>query len=152
MNAVKFLVSGVYQGGEELMTEANHEQILEKETFARKIGGREIEFDIYDSVTSFVKNDWKRVVAVFVAGPEWQFKDWPSKEKIVDIFQKVRGYYLHFAEMPVPKAVSSWNVKRFELNKRLRHEDKAVQILLWKDLAAWLLRERVKSKQRRDEM
>ena len=62
-------------------------------------------FEVYDSVTGFNKNHWKRVVAVFVMGPEWQFKDWPKSEGIVDILLKVRGYYLGFSELPIPETV-----------------------------------------------
>jgi len=53
---------------------------LTKKSFKKNIKGKDITFDIYDSVTSFTKNDWKRVVGVFVIGPDWQFKDWPKQE------------------------------------------------------------------------
>lgn len=67
-------------------------------------------------MTTFQKNDWKRIVAVFVMGPEWQFKDWPKSEEKVDIFLKVRGYYLGFSDIPIPETVKKWNVKTLLLN------------------------------------
>jgi len=40
-------------------------------TFKKKIKDKDVVFEVFDSVTTFTKNDWKRVVAVFVMGPEW---------------------------------------------------------------------------------
>jgi hypothetical protein len=42
-------------------------------------GGEKVLFEVHDSVTSFSDAQWKRVVAVFVNGHVWQFKDWQEK-------------------------------------------------------------------------
>jgi hypothetical protein len=57
-----------------------------------------VTFEVYDDVTRFSNNKWKRVVAVFVNGEEYQFRDWPDNKKMLELFLRVRGYYLHYAD------------------------------------------------------
>lgn len=45
-------------------------------------------YRIIDSASKLSKDDWDRVVAVFVQGPAWQFKGWPWNGNPVDIFAK----------------------------------------------------------------
>lgn len=44
-------------------------------------------YEVRDKTVGFKPEDWDRVVAVFVLGKEWQFKDWPFKDH-VEIFNK----------------------------------------------------------------
>lgn len=50
-------------------------------------------YEVRDKPSSLKPEDWDRVVAVFVLGKEWQFKDWPYKDH-VEIFNKSRFYIL----------------------------------------------------------
>lgn len=85
-------------------------------------------------------------MAVFLNGTDWQLKDWPKSEKTVDIFLKVRGYYLTFSDLPIPATVKGWNVKVMHLNRAHRHEDKPISNDLWKDLSEFLMKERYKGR------
>ena len=42
-------------------------------------------------ILKLTPDDWERVVAVFVHGPAWQFKNWPIMERndVNSIFKKV---------------------------------------------------------------
>ena len=40
-------------------------------TVRKVINGRDVEFDVFDSVTGFSDTRWSRVVAVFVNGHDW---------------------------------------------------------------------------------
>lgn len=51
-------------------------------------------YEVRDKPSSLKAEDWDRVVAVFVLGKEWQFKDWPFKDH-VEIFNKSK-YILLF--------------------------------------------------------
>lgn len=68
----------------------------------RIINKREITFDVYDSTQGFSDSKWKRVVAVFCSGNEWQFKDWKSTQgpgteiQKKELFARVRGYYMTY--------------------------------------------------------
>lgn len=44
-------------------------------------------YEVRDKPATLKADDWDRVVAVFVLGKEWQFKDWPYKDH-VEIFNK----------------------------------------------------------------
>lgn len=44
-------------------------------------------YEVRDKPSTLKSDDWDRVVAVFVLGKEWQFKDWPFKDH-VEIFNK----------------------------------------------------------------
>ena len=44
-------------------------------------------YEVRDKPSGLKPEDWDRVVAVFVLGKEWQFKDWPFKDH-VEIFNK----------------------------------------------------------------
>ncbi|KAA8527623.1 hypothetical protein F0562_034982 [Nyssa sinensis] len=76
--------------------------------------------------------DWERVVAVFVLGKEWQFKDWPFKDH-VEIFNKIIGFYMRFEDDSVESAkiVKQWNVKIISISKNKRHQDRAAALEVW---------------------
>lgn len=48
-------------------------------------------YEVRDKPSVLKSEDWDRVVAVFVLGKEWQFKDWPFKDH-VEIFNKSKFY------------------------------------------------------------
>jgi len=89
-NAKKFLEGGTY--------EDKSDQDNNFTSVKRTICGREVTFDVFDTVTNFSETRWNRVVAVFVNGHEWQFRDWKgglSSDKR-QLFARVRGYYLSY--------------------------------------------------------
>ena len=82
LNAKRFLRDGRYRDAAPLLEKARQEDnVKEKESFRHKINmktsydnsreDREIVFEVYDSVTTFSKKDWKRVIAVFLSGHDW---------------------------------------------------------------------------------
>ena len=77
----------------------------------------------------------KRVVAVFVAGPSWQFKGWPWIVKggsPADIFTKsmflgimianivtsilVKGFHLKFTGSKLERTIQTWDVQVLEVS------------------------------------
>ncbi|KAE8766868.1 protein CDC73 [Hordeum vulgare] len=89
-------------------------------------------FEVRDKPASLKADDWARVVAVFVLGKEWQFKDWPFKDH-VDIFNKVIGFYVRFEDDSVDsaKVVKQWNVKIISISKNKRHQDRPAALEVW---------------------
>ena len=54
-----------------------------------KTGGTTVPFRVIDQPLKLQREDWDRVVAVFVQGPAWQFKGWPlANGNPVDIFNR----------------------------------------------------------------
>lgn len=66
-NVKQFLEGGAYEDSDQ----NHHTTDKTLVTITRMIGGREVLFDIYDSVTNFSETRWQRVVAVFVNGDNW---------------------------------------------------------------------------------
>ena len=114
-------------------------------SITRNICGREVTFDVYDSVNGFTESRWKRIVAVFVHGHDSQFKDWGNngldKKKL---FARVRGYSLSFLGVK-PNAGSmlgAWNLFRLQIPRYKRHLDAQAQTRFWLDLEQFLKREK----------
>ena len=111
-NAVKFLQNGNYVAHKDV-NQTSEEKYESKKLFTRKIGGETITFEVYDSVHGFTKKEWRRVVCLFSCGETFQLKDWPPKDdntsdpltdqerhlKIVNLFHRVKGFYLHFQDI-----------------------------------------------------
>ncbi|KAJ6903493.1 hypothetical protein NC651_020854 [Populus alba x Populus x berolinensis] len=86
-------------------------------------------YDVRDKPSALKADDWDRVVAVFVFGKEWQFKDWPFKDR-VEIFNKIIGFFMRFEDDSVESAkiVKQWNVKIISISKNKRHTDRAAAL------------------------
>ena len=109
------------------------EKFDQKKTFTKKIGTDNVTFEVFDSVYSFSKKDWKRVVCIFTNGEPFQLKDWPPKDgdseftdqdrqmKIVNLFHRVKGFYLSHQDVVEPPIVKNWNVSRLIIQKNKRH-------------------------------
>ncbi|XP_042420130.1 protein CDC73 homolog [Zingiber officinale] len=96
-------------------------------------------YEVRDKPSGFKPEDWDRVVAVFVLGKEWQFKDWPFKDH-VEIFNKIIGFYVRFEDDSVEsaKTVKQWNVKIISISKHKRHQDRAAALEVWDRLEEFM--------------
>ncbi|XP_030456755.1 protein CDC73 homolog [Syzygium oleosum] len=92
-------------------------------------------YEVRDKPSALKSEDWDRVVAVFVLGKEWQFKDWPFKDH-VEIFNKIIGFFMRFEDDSVESAkiVKQWNVKIISISKNKRHQDRAAALEVWEKL------------------
>lgn len=59
----------------------------------RKDGNTTVPYRVVDQPGKLTPQDWSRVVAVFVLGPQWQFKGWPWEGNPVEIFSKSKFSY-----------------------------------------------------------
>lgn len=109
-----------------------------KNTFTKKILDKDILFEITSNVRNFTKNEWKKVVSVFVQGDDWEFKDWPKSENPTSILQKVKGFYLKFQDMPINENTKKWNVKILEISRSKRYYDVSIQNEFWNLLTDFL--------------
>ena len=139
-NAKAFLHDGRYinlnmleNDEKDLVVEDNSDN-----NFFYKIQGKDLLFEICSNVRKFNKNDWKRVVAVFVQGDDWEFKDWPRSENPSTILQKVKGYYMKYDDNPTNKNIKKWNVQTLEISRNKRHFDASIQNKFWSSLSQFL--------------
>ena len=121
-------------------------------SFVQSIKGKELNFEIHSNVRTFSKSDWKRVVAVFVQGYDWEFTDWPKNESITSILQKIKGFNLKYSDLPANENVKKWNVKKLEINRFKRHFDVSVQNEFWRTLEEFLLQPRYRDKNANSKM
>ncbi|KAI8002384.1 hypothetical protein ACSBR2_031112 [Camellia fascicularis] len=96
-------------------------------------------YEVRDKPSVLKAEDWDRVVAVFVLGKEWQFKDWPFKDH-VEIFNKILGFFMRFEDDSVESAknVKQWNVKIISISKNKRHQDRAAALEVWDRLEEFM--------------
>ncbi|PWA89573.1 RNA polymerase II accessory factor, Cdc73 [Artemisia annua] len=89
-------------------------------------------YEVRDKPSALKAEEWGRVVAVFVLGKEWQFKDWPFKDH-VEIFNKILGFYMRFEDDSIEsaKTAKQWNVKIISISKNKRHQDRAAALDVW---------------------
>lgn len=102
-NAVEFLRDGVYT-----LPEENDDDPAN--IFFKDILGKQLKFEVRSDVYNFSKYDWRRVVAVFVKGVEWEFENWPSNETSLSILLKVKGFYLKYDDLPISANVQKLKV------------------------------------------
>lgn len=57
-NAKQFLDEGKYENADN-QQHSNLQEYCSKVSFKKKIKDKDVTFDVYDSVTSFTKHDWK---------------------------------------------------------------------------------------------
>ena len=88
------------------------------------------------------ERDWRRVVAVVVDGPKWQFKEWPykgcSKGDTVDAFQRMRAIHLKWSSDSLKPTVRKWNVKVLDIDRNSRYKDAGKTQEFWKELDSFL--------------
>ncbi|XP_064649629.1 parafibromin-like isoform X2 [Lineus longissimus] len=97
-------------------------------------GGLTVPYRIIDNPSKLSREDWDRVVAVFVQGPAWQFKGWPWDGNPVDIFAKIKAYHLKWADLPLDNNVKKWAVTVINLERLKRHLDRAKLQQIWEEL------------------
>ena len=117
-----------------------------KNIFTKKIKGKELNFEIHSNVRNFSKSDWKRVVAVFLQGSDWEFTEWPKNESITSILLKIKGFHLKYSDLPTNENIKKWNVKILEVNRTKRHFDSNVQNQFWTILDEFLEQPRYRDK------
>jgi len=116
--------------------------------FSKKINGKELNFEIHSNVKNFNKCDWRRVVAVFLQGLDWEFADWPKDESVTSILLKVKGFHLKYSDLPVSENIKKWNVKVLEIHRNKRHIDVSVQNEFWTLMEQFLNQPRFREKKK----
>lgn len=106
----------------------------------KKPDGTHAAYKILDNPLKLDADDWRRVVAVFVQGPAWQFKGWPWNGSPVEIFSNIKGFHLKWDESRLDDNVAKWNVHILELSRNKRHLDKANLLKFWSSLDNFMIR------------
>jgi parafibromin len=58
---------------------------------------------------------------------------------LAETFKNVCGFYLHYSDEKVADDVANWNVKRFSVQRALRHKDTHIMMDMFRTLDQFLL-------------
>ncbi|CDK24368.1 unnamed protein product [Kuraishia capsulata CBS 1993] len=121
-NIKDFLELGKFVDPTQVQVSSNNMLILQRKS---QRFGKEVKFLVVDNVEKFFTKPeyWDRVVAVFTTGQKWQFKSFKYPDPNV-LFQKVKGFYVHYAGDTVPATVKQWNVQVVEIDRNKRFKDR----------------------------
>ena len=97
----------------------------------RKEGGLTVPYRVIDNPKKLNPPDWDRVVAVFVMGQAWQFKDWPWDGNPTVIFSKICAFHLKWDQANLEKNIANWAVQIIPLSRNQRHLDRARLKVFW---------------------
>jgi len=100
-----------------------------------------VPFRVIDQPLKLNTAEWNRVAAVFLQGPSWQFKGWPwllPDGSPVEIFTKIKAYYVQFEGMKIDPNVLKWDVHTLTVNQTRRHKDRASVMKFWESLEKFL--------------
>ena len=97
----------------------------------RKEGGLTVPYRVIDNPKKLSPPDWDRVVAVFVMGQAWQFKDWPWDGNPTVIFSKICAFHLKWDQANLEKNIANWAVQIIPLSLNQRHLDRARLKVFW---------------------
>ncbi|KAK5577121.1 hypothetical protein RB653_002059 [Dictyostelium firmibasis] len=130
-NVLEFLQQSFFRPTLEKKQEMASQNIMKPPmiTFDR-ITTQKVTYEVIDNVKSLKPEDWYRVVAAFVQGEAWQFKDWKWSNP-ADLFANIRGFYVKFDDSNLPDVVKSWDVKVLHISKSKRHLDHTAQVEFW---------------------
>jgi len=98
-----------------------------------------VRYQIMDNVAKMSSKDWNRVIAVFALGASWQFKNWQWSAP-VEIFSRVRGFYLHYEDEAIPDTIRSWDVKVLTVSKAKskKHLAQTAAVEFWNAIDIYL--------------
>ncbi|EAL70335.2 RNA polymerase II complex component [Dictyostelium discoideum AX4] len=130
-NVLEFLQHSLFRPTLEKKQEMASQNIIKPPmiTFDR-ITTQKVTYEVIDNIKSLKPEDWYRVVAAFVQGEAWQFKDWKWSNP-ADLFANIRGFYVKFDDSNLPDVVKSWDVKVLHISKSKRHLDHTAQVEFW---------------------
>jgi len=138
LNASKLLQDGEFSARDEERVRFFESTRPESVDIVRNIKGNMWTFEVRDSVKSFSKAQWLRVVAVITDGNEWQFKGWPF-ENIVDLFATCKGIFFNEVGKQLPTHVIDWNVSILKLTPlQFQHRFAAIRDAFWIEVEKFL--------------
>eukprot|EP00055_Hartaetosiga_balthica_P014420 m.78989 g.78989 ORF g.78989 m.78989 type:complete len:477 (+) comp8590_c0_seq1:120-1550(+) len=138
-NVRQFLENGVYIPPLEAAKLSKREDSV---LVNRKKKGGLVKYRVVDRPQILAPTDWDRVVAVFVSGKKWQFKQWPEMKQNkseVDIFTKRRAFHVMFDDAKLNPNVAQWDCKILQISRSRRHMDQTAVHDFWEVLDQWTL-------------
>lgn len=113
-NIVSYLQDGLYVNPKDAAKNKQKVAVVQRPNPANP--QQMLQYKIIDDAVSLSADDWNRVVAVFVTGQTWQFKNWKYQEP-VNLFQHVLGVHLVSETKTVAPIITTWNCKVLKVSR-----------------------------------
>ncbi|KAI3378382.1 hypothetical protein SNEBB_000146 [Seison nebaliae] len=111
------------------------ERSLTEVLIERKLPSNHVlRYRVIDNPLNLSSYEWKLVVAVFVIGKDYQFKQWPFKLEPMKILKTIRGIFVQVDGKPSSDLVKKWPLTVIELHSQKRHLDRLTIIRVWEDI------------------
>ncbi|KAI9006029.1 RNA polymerase II accessory factor [Gaertneriomyces semiglobifer] len=143
-NVKQFLIGNQYIKTEDLVNQPKPERVvLERTLKANHAGGEHFPkvFHVVDAPEMIKEDEWSRVVGCFVTGQKWQFGRWRWREP-AQIFSKVKGFCLKYADEPAPGDVLKWPIEILDVHRTHRHNDYQAINKFWDTVDQFIMREK----------
>ncbi|MDP2438051.1 MAG: CDC73 C-terminal domain-containing protein [archaeon] len=148
-NVKRFLEEGQYEDLQAVKVSSNAKDgiLVERPRSKAMLEGAPAKYRVVDNVTALRPDDWKRVAAVFVMGPQWQFQAFPEAFRSpVYLFSHVCGFHFHWSTDKPHANVGNWNVISLTIPKEVKNRHLTAQSHLdfWQTLERFVLIQRSK--------
>lgn len=94
---------------------------------------------LVDEPHKLERDDWNRVVGIFVVGKMWQFRDWPFSR--YEIFSKFPLFLLKLAGDPRDKVMKNWPVEVIDVWKDDPRHNNAAIARFWRTVDQFLAKQ-----------
>lgn len=132
-NVEELLIQGIFVPSDERQYPTGgqrmRERIINRPRLPDGTGGGM--YKIIDDASKLTDKDWDRVVAVFVTGQLWQFRNWKYSNP-AELFNHILGIHLTTeGNLTVDANVKSWNCRVLHLAKNKEHLNAASIKSFW---------------------
>ncbi|KAF7683639.1 Cell division cycle protein 73 [Astathelohania contejeani] len=87
-------------------------------------------YEIVDNVSRFTSDDWESIVAIFLDGSNWQFKNWNWKS-LVDIFYSIPTFFIRYSNEKISEAIKDYKVNEIIIDSETKRCKKADIEKIW---------------------
>ena len=81
-------------------------------------------------------------MAAFINGSNNELRKWPNGDQPAILFNKIKGFFLRYYDVPIPGHVKNYNVKQLVIHCNKRHLDVYQKNIFWQELEQFLVRPR----------
>ena len=86
---------------------------------------------VLDRILPRIIGNLSPLVAVFVMGQAWQFKNWPWGGNPTVIFSKICAFHFKWDDANLDKNIANWACQVIPLSRNQRHLDRARLKTFW---------------------
>eukprot|EP00039_Didymoeca_costata_P005484 m.81932 g.81932 ORF g.81932 m.81932 type:complete len:434 (-) comp12840_c1_seq2:584-1885(-) len=105
-----------------------------------------VPYKIVDNTNGMTKDDWSKVVACFITGPEWELKRWPAylEGGPPNVFANMKGFYVCFEDQKLHDNINKWDVTVLKMSRIKPYVNQVNMRSFWEALDLFTFKRRAK--------